>query len=635
MTAKTPSTRYRAARRIAVLAACALALAGCCRVAWADEPAPAGSTDDSDRRARALADEVLRKAGTGEDGLGDWTSEVIGRALDRAAGASEAAEGTGSQTRIGASPVPLPAERHAGAVAGGLQSRRGTAEVIVFTSLSVPAASWRQWAHEAARIGAPLVLRGVAAESLRVTVKAIGDRIGGAEVGIAIDPRLFRLFGVQRVPAVAVVPGGVPPCASRGCSDDPAPPHDLVAGNIGVAAALEAVAAEGRVRAGDRAPAARGAERRDRMIRYRCRLTRIGKIGARRLSWVAAALFVPVLLAGHTAFAEDPNSAARAIGQAGLAAAGAIARNAGSTATVPGYAGTDVPERALTAGGLEDAANARLADPDDPGGVAGRAVVEGTLTRPAANVAATDPAVVRSEGIAAAPQAQAHGASGLASGSVADCGAELSDAQAGGSCGSVRWCVGSGCESVSGQANTGFVDATAKLNMVTELGGEEFDREDLRFFKGNRRRCHIRLFGLANCCTNSGALIGLGNCSAEEIELAEERNTGNTHYLGKYCSRRTFFGVCIRRSRAWCVFGSKLGRILQEQGRSQLGVGWGDCRGLTVAEVESIDFERLDLTEFTDNLLDGSMEPSIALPEAGDTQSVMTQRIRDFYSRGQ
>ena len=56
--------------------------------------------------------------------------------------------------------------------------------------------------------------------------------------GAAIDPRLFRLFDVTAVPAVAVVPGGVPPCKSRGCAADPAPPHDRVRGNIGLDAAL-------------------------------------------------------------------------------------------------------------------------------------------------------------------------------------------------------------------------------------------------------------------------------------------------------------------------------------------------------------------------------------------------------------
>ena len=70
-------------------------------------------------------------------------------------------------------------------------------------------------------------------------------RLDGHDAGVAIDPRLFRLFGVERVPMVAVVPGGVPACASRGCSADSPPPHDIVGGNIGLVAALEAVADEG------------------------------------------------------------------------------------------------------------------------------------------------------------------------------------------------------------------------------------------------------------------------------------------------------------------------------------------------------------------------------------------------------
>ena len=356
--------------------------------------------------------------------------------------------------------------------------------------------------------------------------------------------------------------------------------------------------------------------------------------GVRLLVWTAMFALVCLMLWIVSALA-DPKAAARAIGNAGNAAARTIARDSSNAADVPGYAGTNVPERNIGASRLQDEGRARLADPDDPGGNAGRAVVEGATSRPAAGVSASDPAVRRSEGIVAAPQSPGHRADGLASGSVAECGAELEDAEDGGSCGQVTYCVGAGCETVRPEANTGFVDATTRLNMAMELGGEEFDREDMRFFKGTRRHCHIHFGGLANCCKNSGLLVGLANCSASEKELADERNAGNTHYLGKYCSRKIIFGICVRRSRAWCVFGSKLGRILQQQGRAQLGIGWSSCRGFTVAEIERIDFASLDLSEFTRNLMDGSMEPSVSLPDAGDTGAAMRTRIRDFYSRGQ
>ena len=357
---------------------------------------------------------------------------------------------------------------------------------------------------------------------------------------------------------------------------------------------------------------------------------------ARLLGWMLLAAvcgFLLWIVFGGAARAEDPKAAARAIGNAGTAAATAIARDASSAATVPGYAGTNLPERNIGANVLESEGRARLADPDDPGGAAGRSVIEGVTVRPDVPVTASDPGVARGKAIAADPEAAAHGAGNLASGSVADCGADLPDANRGGSCGAVRWCVGAGCETVAPEANTGFVEATTRLNMALELGGEEFDRDNLRFFTGQRRACHIKLFGLANCCRNSGLLVGLGNCSASERELAEERNAGNTHYLGRYCSKRTFFGACIRRSRAWCVFGSKLGRILHQQARPQLGIGWGSCRGFTIAEVERIDFGALDLSEFTQDLMDGSREPAITLPEADDTQSVMRDRVRDFYGR--
>ncbi len=364
------------------------------------------------------------------------------------------------------------------------------------------------------------------------------------------------------------------------------------------------------------------------------RATRI----VRLLAWVAMfAVCVLMLwtLGGMAAHAEDPKAAARAIGNAGTAAARAIARDASKAGTVPGYAGTDVPERNIGANALKDEGRARLADPDDPGGNAGRAVIEGTVTRPERPVAASDPAVRRGEGIAADPQSSAHRADGLASGSASACGSGLEDAGDGGSCGSVRYCIGAGCETVRPQSNTGFANAATRLNMAVELGGEKFDRDDMRFFTGNRRACTIRLFGLADCCRNDGLLEGLAGCSASERELAGERHDGNTHYLGKRCAKKTFFGVCIRREKVWCTFGSKLGRILQEQGRSQLGRGWGDCRGFTVAEIESIDFDSLDLSEFTGNMLDGGMEPDVSLPDAGDTRDAMQTRIRDFYSRRQ
>ena len=194
---------------------------------------PVFSQDTGEKAVREMVEKTLRKTQKSPHGdLGSWSRSVLERALERAG--KNATE----------NPASLPAEDLAGSLAGELSAPPHGPEVIVFMSLSVPGASWREWSLEAARAGIPLVLRGVTRGGLKATVKRVGAHLA-ANAGAAIDPRLFRLFDVTAVPAVAVVPGGVPPCKSRGCSADPAPPHDRVRGNIGLEAALAIIATEG------------------------------------------------------------------------------------------------------------------------------------------------------------------------------------------------------------------------------------------------------------------------------------------------------------------------------------------------------------------------------------------------------
>jgi conjugal transfer mating pair stabilization protein TraN len=59
----------------------------------------------------------------------------------------------------------------------------------------------------------------------------------------------------------------------------------------------------------------------------------------------------------------------------------------------------------------------------------------------------------------------------------------------------------------------------------------------------------------------------------------------------------------VEKKEGYCCFNSRLARIIQEQGRAQLGKSWGsakspECSGFTLAEFESLDFSQIDLTEF-------------------------------------
>lgn len=348
-----------------------------------------------------------------------------------------------------------------------------------------------------------------------------------------------------------------------------------------------------------------------------------------------AALVLAAGVAG-TASAQDSDAAARAeaqaVGAAGQAAARGLATDSTEALNVPGFEGTTVPQTGHSASILESSARAALANPDDDGGAVGAFVVSSTLTRPDGDIESSDPEIQRGEAVQGAPTSSAWRADGLASGSVRECGRDLASAQAVGRCGGVNWCVGTDCERVDTPANTGFVRAATQLNMVMEMGTDEFDRQSMRIFSGEWRACPIRFLGGQNCCTDSGVLIevGLAGCTDGEVELAEAREEGVTHYLGEFCAKR-ILGICRRRDRAWCVFTSMLGRILHQQARPQLGIDWSGCDGFTVAEIQRIDFDRLNLSEFTATLLDANEAPGVSLPDAGTTGAAVRERIRRYY----
>lgn len=95
-------------------------------------------------------------------------------------------------------------------------------------------------------------------------------------------------------------------------------------------------------------------------------------------------------------------------------------------------------------------------------------------------------------------------------------------------------------------------------------------------------------------------------CDQQDMETAMLRSSGMCHEVGSYCTT-SFLGVCLQKARGHCCFNTKIGRIIQEQGRPQLksfnGLGWGTaskpmCRGFTPEEFQALDFSKMDLSEY-------------------------------------
>jgi conjugal transfer mating pair stabilization protein TraN len=115
------------------------------------------------------------------------------------------------------------------------------------------------------------------------------------------------------------------------------------------------------------------------------------------------------------------------------------------------------------------------------------------------------------------------------------------------------------------------------------------------------------------CCTmDPGSFIFVeAACGTNDRLTSEAMYARRTHYVGSYCVDEWPLIGCVQTAQTHCIFQSKLGRIIQEQGRKQLKAFqdangnpyWGspespNCRGFTPEEFQSLDFSKMDLSEY-------------------------------------
>lgn len=145
-----------------------------------------------------------------------------------------------------------------------------------------------------------------------------------------------------------------------------------------------------------------------------------------------------------------------------------------------------------------------------------------------------------------------------------------------------------------------FKKSATWIEMMDQMA-EENDG-GMTIFSSDSQRCKKRTLGFSDCCQDSGwgTDIGLAQCSTADKQLGLAKEEGRTHYIGRYTrgsflSRRTYY--------VYCVYNSKLSRIFMEQANEQLGKDYGTprspvCEGLSFAEMENLDMEAIDLSEY-------------------------------------
>lgn len=186
-------------------------------------------------------------------------------------------------------------------------------------------------------------------------------------------------------------------------------------------------------------------------------------------------------------------------------------------------------------------------------------------------------------------------------------------------CGTALICASGECDQIQNDKANRFQKAVSALASVSAAGKDvaELNDVNVKAFTGKRYTCRKAAAGFSNCCKGGGwgSDVGLAHCDSEEKALGKAKSRNLTIYVGSYCSNKVL-GVCLQKKEAYCVFDSKLAKIVQEQGRGgQLRIGFGsaknsDCRGITVDELQAINFEQLNFVDFYSDLESGTDIPA-------------------------
>jgi hypothetical protein len=136
------------------------------------------------------------------------------------------------------------------------------------------------------------------------------------------------------------------------------------------------------------------------------------------------------------------------------------------------------------------------------------------------------------------------------------------------------------------------------------------------------------------------------SCNTAEQMLDMKRGQNLCTYVGTYCSDSINLlvgSVCMEHTQSYCCYNSLLAKIIEEQGRVQIGKGYGsvqspDCSGLTTAQFSQIDFSKIDLSAFTAQIMASINMNNV--PGANTTginnnaNNVVQQKIQNYYNNG-
>ena len=198
------------------------------------------------------------------------------------------------------------------------------------------------------------------------------------------------------------------------------------------------------------------------------------------------------------------------------------------------------------------------------------------------------------------------------------------------------FCEDGSCAQVDQEQNDEFSTTITQLSAVNEAGEEAKGSISPRLFTGSAAHCRDELLGAFNCCSNSGWANGLFHCNTEENNIGKAKEDGyRLVYLGRYCSHKTWLGVCTEHKQGYCVFTTKLAYDLQVKGAyRQIHKRFGSaehpsCRGLSVSQISQLDLDKIDFSN-----IESDITSKVTLPNASESTAELEVKITALIAGG-
>jgi type-F conjugative transfer system pilin assembly protein TrbC len=123
------------------------------------------------------------------------------------------------------------------------QPKRPSSDLMIFVSMSMPEESLRQYANQAKRFGAVLMMRGFVNDKMSDTRETLA-KLNPSAAEWEINPEPFNTFKIDKVPAIVLATAESASVTEDGCAKPET--YTVVFGDITVADALDKIALHGQ-----------------------------------------------------------------------------------------------------------------------------------------------------------------------------------------------------------------------------------------------------------------------------------------------------------------------------------------------------------------------------------------------------